>query len=93
MQQKEEEEPIKKNKPINGFRHRVGRPYYDSVNGTGLCVRCNLVLPFKDQIMYTTNNKQRTYGICPKCKTKQPLRKKPRTRDGYLRRFPPKRVE
>ena len=70
-----------------------GRPYYDDKNGTGLCPACVKVWQLEEQIMYTTVNKTRTYGTCPKCKTKIPLRKKPRTRDGYLTRFPPKRID
>jgi hypothetical protein len=84
---------IAKNTNNDGKRHLPGRPYYDNENGTGLCPTCVIVWPLKDQIMYTTVNKTRTYGICPKCKTKTPLRKKPRTRDGFLARFPPKRIE
>ena len=71
----------------------LGRPFYDNTNGTGLCPYCVKVWKLEEQIMYTTVNESRTYGICPQCKVKQPLRKKPRTRDGYLRRFPPKRID
>ena len=42
-----------------------GRPYYDDKNGTGLCPPCKKVWQLKEQIMYTTINKTRTYGICP----------------------------
>ena len=70
----------------------VGRPFYDK-SSTGLCTRCHKVWKIEQQIMYKTRNGKRTYGICPKCKTKQPLRKTPRTRDAWLRKYPVKRIE
>lgn len=73
--------------------HVVGRPYYDDSNGTGMCPTCNNVWKLHEQIMYTTQNGNRTYGICPECLIKHPLRKKPRTTRGYKKRFPPKRIE
>ena len=70
----------------------IGRPFYDN-DGTGLCTRCKSVWKLEQQIMYETRNKKRRYGICPKCKTKLPLRKTPRTRDAWLRNYPVKRIE
>lgn len=93
--------PPKKNKNKNHennnttqhHQHIAGRPYYDNDYQTGLCPRCNLIWKLQEQIMYTTVNGTRTYGICPECRDKRPLRKKPRTRDGFLARFPPKRID
>lgn len=67
------------------------RAFYDK-EGTGLCTRCKKVWTIEQQIMYETRNKNRTYGICPSCKTKQPLRKTPRTRDAWLIKYPVKRI-
>src|SRR5215212_11311681 len=64
----------------------VGRPFYDDHNGTGLCTKCKGVWKLEQQIMHTTKNKTRTYGSCPICKNKRPLRKTPRTRNAWLRK-------
>ncbi|MDF2736647.1 MAG: hypothetical protein K0S93_503 [Nitrososphaeraceae archaeon] len=70
----------------------IGRPFYDD-KGTGLCTNCKGVWTLEQQEMHTTKNKKRKYGICPKCKIKHPLRKTPRTRDAWLRKYPVKRIE
>jgi hypothetical protein len=77
----------------NNHHHIAGRPYYDNENGTGLCPVCIKVWELHEQVMYTTKNQTRTYGICPECLIKHPLRKKPRTRTGFIERFPPKRID
>lgn len=71
---------------------KFGHPLYDQ-NNTGLCTKCKNVWTIEQQIMYTTRNKKRTYGICPVCLNHHPLRKTPRTRDTWLLRYPPKRIE
>lgn len=71
--------------------NNLGRPFYDN-KSTGLCTRCKKVWKKGEQIMYETRNKSRTYGTCPSCLTRQPLRKTPRTRDAWVKRYPPKRI-
>jgi hypothetical protein len=83
----------KEDEAENTRKKLFGRPYYDNHNGTGLCTHCNSIWKLEEQIMYTSNNKKRTYGTCPKCRIKFPLRKTPRTRDAWLERFPVKRIE
>jgi hypothetical protein len=82
-----------KNKDDKNNHHIAGRPYYDNENKTGLCPVCVKVWELHEQVMYTTKNKTMTYGICPECLIKHPLRKKPRTRTGFIERFPPKRID
>lgn len=87
-----QKEEAAKNTNSNINPNLVGRPFYDK-HSTGYCTRCKKVWKKEQQIMYPTRNKNRTYGICPVCRTKQPLRKTPRTRDAWLRKYPVKRIE
>lgn len=65
--------------------------YYDFESGH--CPRCVKHWKVEQQIMYTTKNEKRTYPICPQCKIKQPLRKKPRHKKFYSVKHPSKRIE
>jgi hypothetical protein len=68
------------------------RLYYDNERKGGYCTYCNKEWPIEKQKTYTSVNKKRTYNICPKCGDKRPLRKTPRCRDAWLRKYPPKRI-
>ena len=83
---------IKKEEVKVSTNNKFGKPFYDNENGTGLCTICKKVWKKEQQLMHTTRNKRRTYATCPQCKRKQPLRKTPRTRDAWLRKYPPKRI-
>lgn len=67
-------------------------PFYDINNTNGWCPHCNWRGPLSLQKMYKTQNGNRTYGTCPSCKDKRPLRKRPRTRDHWLKRHELKRI-
>lgn len=70
----------------------LGRPFYDR-GSTGFCPVCKGIWKKEQQIIYETRTKNRKYGTCPKCRNKIPLRKTPRTRDAWLKKFPVKRIE
>jgi len=85
-------EEAKQNTKDSSNPNLIGRPFYDK-NKTGLCTRCLKVWKIEEQIIYTTKNQKRTYGICPVCRIKHPLRLTPRTREAWLLKYPVKRIE
>ena len=69
------------------------RSKYDKENKFGYCPLCQLDWKLEQQIPYTTRNKTRTFGMCPKCLNKHPLRKKPRKKTNFRLVYPEKRIE
>lgn len=73
---------------------KYARTFYDGDYKKGYCSRCEKEWKPEEQIMYTTQNQTRTYGICPnpECGDKRPLRKRPRTRDAWRKKYPKKYI-
>lgn len=67
------------------------KKYSEDLN-TLMCPDCYLYFQKDKCPTHTTSTGLRTYPICPVCKTKQPMRSKPRCRRFYKMRHKDKRI-